>query len=79
MNEVINTDAVEGFTQEAMRIAEEEFKMTPEELAYNKKLIAHLAKELERLDTEKKVKRAIKAKRRAANKVARQSRRTNRK
>ena len=79
MNEVMNTNAVEGFTDEAMRIAEEEFQMTPEELAYNKKLIAHLAKELERRDNEKKVKRAIKSKRRAANKVARQSRRTNRK
>ncbi len=78
MNE-LNNEVVEGFTDEALKIAEEEFQMTPEELAYNKKLIARLAKELERLDNEKKVKRAIKGKRRAANKVARKQRRVNRK
>lgn len=75
----VQTDAVNDFTDEALKIAEEEFSMTPEELAYNKVLIQRLAKELDRQETDKKIKRKIKATRRAANKVARKQRKTNRK
>ncbi|WNA16033.1 hypothetical protein XaC1_390 [Xanthomonas phage XaC1] len=71
--------AVQEFTDEALKIAEDEFNMTPEELAYNKVLIQRLAKELEKREVELKQKRRIKAARRAANKTARKQRRVNRK
>lgn len=71
--------AVQEFTDEALKIAEDEFNMTPEELAYNKVLIQRLAKELEKREVQLKQKRRIKAERRAANKTARKQRRVNRK
>lgn len=67
------------FTQKALQAAEEDFEMTPEEIKYNQQLIAQLAKIIEMQHNARSNNRKVKAKRRAANKVQRASRRTNRK
>lgn len=55
------------------------YEMTEEDLEYTRQMIARLSNFYMKKDSDKAEKRKIKAKRRAANKVARKSRRTNRK
>ncbi|AFC21752.1 hypothetical protein GAP32_302 [Cronobacter phage vB_CsaM_GAP32] len=55
------------------------YEMTEADLEYTRQMIARLSNYYMKKDADKAEKRKIKAKRRAANKVARKSRRTNRK
>lgn len=55
------------------------YELTDEEIEYTRKMIARLSNYYMKKDSDLAEKRKIKAKRRAANKVARKSRRTNRK
>lgn len=55
------------------------YEMTAEEMEYTRKMIARLSNYYMKKDSDVAEKRKIKAKRRAANKVARKSRRQNRK
>lgn len=55
------------------------YEMTEQDLEYTRQMIERLSNFYMKKDSDKAEKRKIKSKRRAANKVARQSRRTNRK
>ena len=55
------------------------YEMTEEDLEYTRKMIARLSNYYMKKDSDLAEKRKIKTKRRAANKVARKSRRQNRK
>lgn len=55
------------------------YEMTEADMEYTRKMIERISGFYMRKDADKALKRKIKTKRRAANKVARKSRRTNRK
>jgi hypothetical protein len=55
------------------------YEMTEADLEYTRKMIERLSGYYMKKDSDKALKRKIKAKRRASNKVARKARRTNRK
>ncbi|EBS4516402.1 hypothetical protein DQT32_03095 [Salmonella enterica subsp. enterica serovar Braenderup] len=55
------------------------YEMTEADMAYTRQMIERISGFYMRKDADKALKRKVKAKRRAANKVARKSRRTNRK
>ncbi len=65
----------------SIEAAEDEtgYEMTEADMEYTRKMIERISGFYMRKDADKALKRKIKTKRRAANKVARKSRRTNRK
>lgn len=78
MNE--STKDLDEVVQDSIEAAEEEvgYELTEEDLAYSRDMIKKISKYYAIKDSTTKRNVAIKAKRRAANKVQRKSRRTNR-
>ena len=74
-------EKLENIVEEAIDEAQDEvgYELTEEELAYSREMIKRLSHYYMKKENDKVQKRKVKAKRRAKNKVQRQSRRTNRK
>lgn len=77
MNNNELNDMVERNIEEAEDVTG--YEMTEQDLEYTRQMISKISTYYMKKDSDKAEKRKIKAKRRAANKVARKSRRTNRK
>lgn len=77
----MNTNALNDMVQKNISESEDEigYEMTEADLEYTQKMISRLSGYYVRKDEELNKKRKIKQQRRRSNKVARQSRRTNRK